>query len=199
MYATTVNNRPLTFEVWGVWRRNMIIRDRETGSIWQHATGECIVGPLKGSVLQPVGGEMVRWGTWREEYSATQVAVEPEKPVIGLLPNEQMLKLFRITKWFATPGIMAKGDNRLPLHEMIIGIKIGKQSRAYPLTVLREQQIIHDTLGGEPVTISYDHTGDSVRAVIGTDDKSGVTIGISRQWWLGWSEFEPETDVYKIP
>jgi hypothetical protein len=57
VYASEVNDQRLMFEVAGVYRRNMIIRDRQTGTLWQHATGEALMGPLKGVQLQLLGGE----------------------------------------------------------------------------------------------------------------------------------------------
>ena len=65
MYAAEVDDQRLTFEVAGVYRRNMIIRDRQTGTLWQHATGEALMGPLKGVQLRPLGGELIRWSRWK--------------------------------------------------------------------------------------------------------------------------------------
>jgi len=47
VYAATVRGRHLHFSPQAVWRRNMIMRDQETGTLWQQATGEALIGPLK--------------------------------------------------------------------------------------------------------------------------------------------------------
>ena len=77
MYAAEVNDQRLMFEVAGVYRRNMIIRDRQTGTLWQHATGEALMGPLKGVQLQLLGGELTSWSRWKEMYPHTSMAGEP--------------------------------------------------------------------------------------------------------------------------
>ena len=47
----------------------MIFRDRETGTLWQQATGEAVAGPLKGATLQLLSGEILTWAGW-ENMSA---------------------------------------------------------------------------------------------------------------------------------
>lgn len=61
MYAATIKGQRLNFVVEAVWRRNMIIRDRETGTLWQQANGEALIGPLQGTQLQALGGELMNW------------------------------------------------------------------------------------------------------------------------------------------
>ena len=77
MYAANIAGQPLTFETAAVWRRNMIMRDRETGALWQHATGEALIGPLAGAKLEWLGGEQMTWAAWRTEHPDTVVALEP--------------------------------------------------------------------------------------------------------------------------
>lgn len=45
-FSRKLEGEVLNFRVAGVWRRNMIIVDDKTESIWQQTTGECIYGPL---------------------------------------------------------------------------------------------------------------------------------------------------------
>ena len=65
MYAATVNELHLTFQVFGVWHKNMVMRDHQTGTIWQHATGEAIDGLLKGCQLDVLNGWETAWGILR--------------------------------------------------------------------------------------------------------------------------------------
>ncbi len=45
LYNPVVDGQRLTFEVLGVHRRNMIIRDIQTGTVWQQATGSSYIPP----------------------------------------------------------------------------------------------------------------------------------------------------------
>jgi hypothetical protein len=170
----------------------MVIQDRQTRSVWQHATGEAIAGPLKGEQLALIGGNLVRWSAWQAAHPDGVLATEPDPPAPNLMSIEGMVRLFRVTERAAGPGLAAAGDDRLPLHEIIIGIEHQGAARAYPLAVVRHLRTIRDELGGEKVELHYDAAGDSVEVTI-----NGQTVTPSRQWWLGWSEFFPHTDVFE--
>jgi hypothetical protein len=171
----------------------MVIRDWQTYSVWQHATGEAIAGPLKGKKLELIGGSLVRWAAWQAENPDGILATEPDPPAPSFMDVDRMVRLFKITERAAGPGLVAAGDDRLPLHEMVIGLENKGAARAYPLAVLRELGMVNDELGGDPVLVQYRAEGDNVEVSI-----NGQPVATSRQWWLGWSEFAPHGDVYKV-
>ena len=109
MYAARIRESSLTFEVAGVWRRNMLMRDRETGTIWQHATGEALIGPLQGEQLAFLSVAHTSWVAWRAEHPTTVVAVEPARSAQGLLAflRQRALAglLLQVTARLTTPGL----------------------------------------------------------------------------------------------
>ncbi|MBK8900980.1 MAG: DUF3179 domain-containing protein [Anaerolineaceae bacterium] len=199
MYAATVNGQRLTFEVIGVWRRNLIMQDRETGTVWQQATGEALYGPLKGAQLALIGGEQTTWGDWRARHPQTTVSVEPLHPPRGILTFQQvefLLNLF--TSRYKTPGL-SRNDTRLPSHEEVGGLVLNGAARAYPLSNLKRSQIVHDTLGGVPLVVRYDAQNDRIDAYrLDENGRPSHThrLPIQRQFWLGWSEFHPQTTIF---
>lgn len=93
------------------------MRDRETGALWQHATGEALIGPLAGAKLEWLGGEQMTWAAWRTEHPDTVVALEPAEwsgmrhvPWWGCRVLE-----FATAHAAALPGLSAN-DRRLPMH-----------------------------------------------------------------------------------
>ena len=232
MYAAEVNGQRLIFQVAGVYRRNMIIRDRQTGTLWQHATGEALLGPLKGAQLQPLGGELTRWSKWKEMNPHTSLAVEPipeHGRFPGLIPRDRLEYLLEIFSTnYAASGFVT--DNRLPMHEEIVGVSLAGVDRAYPLVVIRNQGVIHDRIGENSIAIVYDADADYVNAfnclvsdkIIELAPANGALssldgmmrwtwmgnpltantpplqkLQIERQWWLGWVEFHPTSEVYQ--
>lgn len=164
MYAAEVNGQRLTFEVAGVYRRNLITRDRQTGSLWQHATGEALMGPLKGMHLRPLGGELIRWSKWKAMHPRTSLAVEPADSG-GLIPRhllEAMLQ--RFTTRYAAAGLVT--DARLPMHEEIAGLSLNGVARAYPLSLLQDRRVVEDGIGDRPIAILYDADADHVSAFV---------------------------------
>ena len=232
MYAAEVNGQRLIFQVAGVYRRNMIIRDRQTGTLWQHATGEALLGPLKGAQLQPLGGELTRWSKWKEMNPHTSLAVEPipeHGRFPGLIPRDRLEYLLEtFSTNYTASGFVT--DNRLPMHEEIVGVSLAGVDRAYRLVVIRNQGVIHDRIGENSIAIVYDADADYVNAfnclvvdkIIELAPANGALsslngrmrwtwmgnpltantpplqkLRIERQWWLGWVEFHPTSEVYQ--
>jgi hypothetical protein len=48
--------------------------------------------------------------------------------------------------------------------DRVIGVRVGDQARAYPIRWLRWHEVVNDTLGGEPVVVTYSPLCDSVMA-----------------------------------
>jgi len=232
VYAAEVNGQRLIFQVAGVYRRNMIIRDRQTGTLWQHATGEALLGPLKGAQLQPLGGELTRWSKWKEMNPHTSLAVEPipeHGRFPGLIPRDRLEYLLEtFSTNYAASGFVT--DHRLPMHEEIVGVSLAGVDRAYPLVVIRNQGVIHDRIDENSIAIVYDADADHVNAfnclvsdkIIELAPANGALssldgmmrwtwmgnpltantpplqkLQIERQWWLGWVEFHPTSEVYQ--
>ena len=176
VYAATVNGRQLSFEVATLWRGNIVMRDRETGTIWQQATGIALKGPLAESQLKLLGGEQVRWGSWREDHPGSMLAVEPEKQPRAVVPRALLMAVLRVVPPnIALPGLTAR-DKRLSAHEEVVGINVRGQARAYPFRLLQEKLVVNDEVSDLAIAIIYEQEADRVRAFRRT--VSGQTIAI---------------------
>lgn len=176
----------------GVWRGNLVLRDRQTHTLWQQATGEAIDGPLAGRQLPLLGGEQTTWQAWRERYPQTTVAVEPEQAPTGLLSAATVERMIgAVTPRFAAPRFHP--DPRLSPHTEVAGLVLRGEARAYPLPLLQARPSLTDTVGGIPITVQYDATSDHVSA---HRRDNGEPLPIQRQWWMGWSEFHPTTSIF---
>lgn len=191
MYAASVAGRTLTFDVLGVWRRNMIIQDRETGSIWQQATGECIAGRLKGSRLEPIGGTIATWGGWLQSHPDSLLALESPGDWGGIFPKATLRRMLRIGGMMETPGL-APTDQRLPMHEEVAGLVVAGEPRVYPISELEEVPEVVESIAGVEVRVWYDASTDRVHAQVG-----GEAVAVQRQWWLGWSEFHQGSTIWR--
>lgn len=190
MYAATVNEQALTFQVFGVWRKNLVMRDHQTGTIWQHATGEGIDGPFKGCQLEVLTGWETTWGALLKAYPEACYALPPRK-FTGLMPKPMLQRVLRITHWATLSGL-SSSDTRLRPHDIVIGMVVNGAAKVYPLDTLRAQPALVDQVAGETIRLVYDAAGDQV-TVSAAD---GSQLKIERQWWAGWSEFHPRSDIY---
>src|SRR6056297_1014261 len=54
------------------------------------------------------------------------------------------------------PRVVSAAEARwLQPSERVIGVSIGGEHRAYPLKILNWHELINDTVGGEPIVITY--------------------------------------------
>lgn len=58
-----------------LFRSNKLIYDRQTNTLWNHLSGEPVIGPLAGSGtrLQRLPVVVTSWGEWRRQHPRTQV------------------------------------------------------------------------------------------------------------------------------
>jgi len=168
----------------------MIIRDRETGTLWQHATGQALIGPLNGQQLTLLGGSVMTWGGWKDKFPVTKAALEPKK-WRGLFPKAIVSKvLARATSGKMPPGL-SKRDRRLPDHEFVIGITISGLARAYPLKLLQKSSTINDHFAGKLICIEHNIAFDRYQVFV--DHEPMLHL---RTKWHGWYEFHPATSIF---
>ena len=80
VYAREVEGQVLTFDVSGLlYYGILVMRDRETGSLWSQAISTAIDGHFDGMGLEPVPVERVSWKKWKEEHPDSLVLGFPQK------------------------------------------------------------------------------------------------------------------------
>lgn len=193
VYDPVVNGQRLTFQVVAVKRRNMIMRDRQTGTLWQQGTGEAIYGAFKGTQLTFLDAQQMSPGDWIALYPETLVAqAKPDAPK-GRLSRKALGRMLRITNVLMAPGETDIGTE-LPLREAIFGLSLNGQDKAYPVSELRLQPEFDDRVGDEAVTIRYDPKSGAINAV---SQETNAGLVMQSHWWFGWKEFHPDTQIWR--
>jgi hypothetical protein len=73
VWDRTVEGRTLTFQsVQGV-SETVMMKDNETGTLWQALTGKALVGPLTGARLEQVATTPSFWFAWIDLFPDTDV------------------------------------------------------------------------------------------------------------------------------
>jgi len=142
------------FECRGIYNGLSLLWDKESGSFWDHVTGEAVQGPLKGEKL-PV-------------FNLLQMSVE------AALADDPELEIAISTRDIETniwsPYLeesadlpvtyipsMAEDDPRRPMMDIGLGVWTDDVQRYYPLEVLRQRNgVIIDRLGGKAFLIYID-------------------------------------------
>jgi hypothetical protein len=156
VYARDVNGRTLTFGVSGELIRNSLVMfDRETGTLWSHLTGEALEGPLVGQHLQQLLSEQTTWGRWRAEH--------PETLMLDVDASDVRFDPYQTYYSAGDAGVVGRkrADNRLPVKEKVIGVRLGGEVKAYSFKALARDRVVNDTVGGVPLVIVFDPVSNS--------------------------------------
>jgi hypothetical protein len=55
----------------------------------------------------------------------------------------------------AAAGFVSAGNTHLPDSEMVMTLQVGSDARAYPIAQMAYHHILNDTVGNEPVVVTY--------------------------------------------
>ena len=140
----------------GVNNQNFIMEDEETGSWWQQVSGRAVLGPLKGKQLELISSDEVALGIWNLEH--------PETLVLLNSANVRMAS----ADWDADTSRMPAvpeglGSGELDPRAIVIGITVDGKDKAYPLSMLIEQNPVTDRLGSTELSLVVARDGKSVR------------------------------------
>lgn len=140
VHSRLVDGKELTFRCAGLWRKNMLFADEESGSIWSQLVGKAVSGPRKGTTLKPVASAVMGWTAWRELHPETRVMIRPKTA-----------DQFRCAPEHLTPSGLALG--------VIDG---AGTTRVWPLKELSAATVVNAYVGEEPVVIAYDPARQAV-------------------------------------
>jgi hypothetical protein len=160
VWESAIDGKVLHFSLFGINNQNFIMQDRETKSWWQQVSGEAIHGPMKGKRLKLVDHDELTFATWKSEDKNTRVLrADPEIAAAGKYADADWEERMK-----SVPVVINPKGEGLTARSLIIGLKIGSSSKAYPFDLLKKQKLILDSIGGEPVFVVLHADGKSVRA-----------------------------------
>ena len=159
MWKRTTRGRELHFYLAGINNQNFLMRDRETGSWWQQVTGRAIAGELAGSALELMPNDELTFALWKSEEPPGSSLVLAPVPGYGEKDYdkkwEQEVAKYPVPLTFPGQGLKDR--------DVILGVEIGGQARAFPLAKARGANPVVDKIAGVPVALVTGPDGESVR------------------------------------
>jgi Protein of unknown function (DUF3179) len=153
-----LEGRRLTFHLAGINNQNFLMRDDETGTYWQQISGRASSGPLQGRQLTLVLSDELTFAAWRAE--------EPQGTVLVNVP--QYASDYETKDWDVrmerAPTVIQFPEHGMQSRDLILGIRTGGASRAYPYDRVIREKVVKDRVGTEPVLLVVGPDGVSVRA-----------------------------------
>lgn len=180
----------LEFGVSGLlYNSNVLLYDRQTESLWSQVLAEAVTGPMKGRVLQTLPLTLTSWQAWRRAHPDTLVLSADTGHLrdYGRDPYREYAR--RNQLMFP----VREQSRALPLKEMVTGLILNGEARAYPHAALQEQQgPLLDTLGGQAIRILVE-PGGQPRFF----EENGTELTGQPGYWFAWYAFYPNTQVWQ--
>jgi len=185
-----VNGKVLTFGVSGLlYNNDVLLYDRQTGSLWSQLMAQAISGPMRGQRLVLRAVTHTTWSDWKREHAMTQVLSTEtgharsyeRNPYEGYDSSAEIMFPLR----FRSAGFHPK--------ERVLGVQIGQQSKAYPFVELgKTNGVVTDTWAGNTLTIRFDQA--NARATVDASDGTQWPAVVG--YWFAWYAFHPDTQVF---
>jgi hypothetical protein len=179
VWKSTLNGQVLHFYLAGINNQNFLMRDRETGTWWQQVSGKALYGPLRGASLEPVVNDEITFDTWKAEFPAGQVLAPIPK-------YEKEYEKDWETSVGKLPVVVSFPGQGVSDRDVIIGISVGSEARAFPESTLRKQSPIQDQVDGLPILLVVGPDGKSIRAFESQDGDKHLEF-FKRTESTGWS------------
>ncbi len=148
------------FEHGGLYDGLFLMRDRETGSHWQHITGECLEGKLTGEQLPVDNLWMTTAQQAAERYPAARFANSRMSFFKTIISKFMRYRMKSGTRGMLPPKFrrtMGKKDDRLPRLDIGLGVWTENAARFYPQKALTARgKALIDTFDGQSLVVYLD-------------------------------------------
>lgn len=130
------------------WRGGVMVVKGRDGTLWSALSGAAFDGPQKGKRLERIPSFVTEWGHWlmlHPESTAYDLFDGKRYPMAGLpteLSAEAKQNLGRV-------------DARLAALALVMGVRIGEKTMAFPLPGEEERACLSGHVGGQPVAVLW--------------------------------------------
>lgn len=226
VFDRTVGSTVLTFGVSGkLYRNDLVMYDHQTESYWAQLLGESIFGTYHGTRLSLHTSSTMRWADWRADHAETRLLDRPRDEAGNFLRNynRDPYAGYAGSESVSFPQTNVAPYDRLHPKELVLGVFLGGDARAYPVSVLRERSAVNDVFGGIPLLVTHadgvmkawergnrtfvvsgdlavaDDAGNTFDSITGTGPSGAlVEIPAVTAFWFAWYDFYPATSIYGV-
>jgi hypothetical protein len=149
-----MNGERILFGVSGLlYKRNLLMYDRKTASLWSQLGMRSVAGPLAGSTLPIIPAELTTWEDWKERF--------PDTSVLSFQTGY-------------TRDYNRDPYRDLPMNrQQAAAVFVGDAVKLYPLSELTKAEgPVEDVVRGKRLRLDYDR--QKRRLIIQDDDAQAV-------------------------
>ena len=127
----------------------LVMYDHQTDTLWSQFLSKGVEGPLKDTDLELVPATQTTWEAWRQLHPDTKVLNKTSS-----VSTDSYVNYYESSR----AGIHGQfnPDDRLYVKELVLGVNLDGNAKAYPFSALNREQVVNDTYAGEDVMIFFD-------------------------------------------
>jgi len=215
VFEPIVNGKKEKFRLVGMDHFNAMLEDATTKSWWRQVTGEAIAGKLKGQQLPEVFSSQTSLAEWLQLNPSSLIMQEDPSFIKSYDTTMKYESGASRSKLTLTDSLSWKDKS------WVIGVKAGKESKAYDWNQLKKDRLIQDKIGVTPVLLvlskddksffAFERPDGSVNFSMSNDiiflnnkqfriDGKGIDTSFSlnplpasQEFWHSWRTFNPGT------
>ena len=215
VFEPVVNGKKEKFRLVGMDHFNAMLEDATTKSWWRQVTGEAIAGKLKGQQLPEVFSSQTSLAEWLQLNPSSLI----------MQADSAFISSYDTTMKYENGASKSKltGTDSLSWKDKswVIGVKAGKERKAYDWNQLKKDRLIQDKIGSTPVLLVlskdvksffvFERPDESANFSMTNDilflnnkqfriDGKGIDTAFSlkplpasQEFWHSWRTFNPGT------
>ena len=170
VYEPVVNGKPEQFRLVGMDHFNAMLEDVTTKSWWRQATGEAITGKLKGQKLPEFFSTQSSLSKWLK-LNPTSLVMQEDPSFKNEYDTTGKFESGKSTSELTGTDSLSWKDK-----SWIIGVKVGKEKKAYDWNELKAKRIINDKLNDKNIVVVLAQDDKSFFAFENLDAANNFTI-----------------------
>ncbi|CAG4991035.1 hypothetical protein DYBT9275_00663 [Dyadobacter sp. CECT 9275] len=219
VYEPLINNREEVFTLVGMDHFNALFEDATTGSWWRQVNGEAVTGVLKGQRLQEFPSIQTSLGQWLKMYPDSRI-MQPDPRF-----QDEYDLLSKYENGWGSTGLTTRDSVSWRDKSWVVGVKIGKDTKALDWNQLLRERLVETTVGRTPVLVALGSDNGSFFAfkrntpadrftlrndtlycrgeaynLLGKNVKLSAKglemVSAYQEFWHSWRTFNPATERY---
>ncbi len=204
LYDTDVDGHTYTFRSSGLlYYSNKLMYDLTTGGLWNQFTGVPVTGSLLESGvrlnIRPV--TLTTWGDWLASHPDT-LALDINTGYQRNYSSEGAPGA-AYTEYYGSPDLwfpVGEYDERLQVKDVVYGIEIGGEAKAYPVEAVGREGLVNDEVGGTELVlvgnpgtktvVAYERTGARFVNLLGEEGRTTLVDENGVEWLVGDASLE---------
>lgn len=170
VYEPIVNGQPEQFRLVGMDHFNAMLEDVTTKSWWRQATGEAITGKLKGQKLPEFFSTQSSLSKWLK-LNPTSLVMQEDPSFKNEYDTTGKFESGKSTSELTGTDSLSWKDK-----SWVIGVKVGKEKKAYDWNELKAKRIINDKLNDKNIVVVLAQDDKSFFAFENQDAANNFTI-----------------------